>query len=488
MKSIKRRTFLAHSAAVAAAALGITSCSDSHTNSEETAALTANGTVEKSQQIMKAGFARVKITPPLGTTMMGFGTRDMTHGCEGVHDDIYVRAFFLEHAGEQALIMGFDLCFLGRADADRFKGAIGRKIDISPRQILMNSSHNHVSPSVGTWYYGKYKSPERFYMNELEQATVRAVCQARQSMREVTMWAGTTRSSLPMNRRRKNENGQIENRPNPDGLVYDRLPICLFKDKAGKPVCLLFSVSTHASMIGGFEISAEYPGVAMRVLDEHLGTVGSLFLQGVAGDSKPCVIGKGVDRWRPGTWELMEKAGNIVAQEVIQLLKKGLVRVEPGLCVASVETQWPLENAPPRSEFEAIVSGTGPEKRNKKNIRYMWAVEQLGLLDKGYTLPNSVIIKAHGLQLGKGLRIFALEGEPVAEFGSLVEKFYGSGTTFPIGYTDGEALYLPTSKMLPEGGYEVVSYWEYGYPAPLAKGMEDAVLKALAQLRDRGIR
>ncbi|MFO7976363.1 MAG: hypothetical protein R6V12_17210, partial [Candidatus Hydrogenedentota bacterium] len=33
---------------------------------------------------MNAGFARVDITPPVGTTMMGFGARDMDHGCTGV--------------------------------------------------------------------------------------------------------------------------------------------------------------------------------------------------------------------------------------------------------------------------------------------------------------------------------------------------------------------------------------------------------------------
>lgn len=29
--------------------------------------------------------------------MTGFGSRDREHGCEGVHDDIYVRALYLTH-------------------------------------------------------------------------------------------------------------------------------------------------------------------------------------------------------------------------------------------------------------------------------------------------------------------------------------------------------------------------------------------------------
>ena len=184
---------------------------------------------------MKAGFARVSITPPIGTTMMGFGTRDMDHGCEGIHDEIYVRALFLDTGGESALILAYDLCFVGREEADRFKGAIGRVLDLHPRQILMNTSHSHVGPSVGAWYSAGYEMPDRDYLEKLERATVAAAIDSRNAMTGVTLEAGVTRSALPMNRRRKMEDGGIQNRPNPGGYAYDKLPICLLKDKDGKP-------------------------------------------------------------------------------------------------------------------------------------------------------------------------------------------------------------------------------------------------------------
>ena len=473
---MKRRRFLKTSAA--AAGLGIWG-----TPTAGAARLESN---TKGHMVMKAGFARAEITPPVGTTMMGFGTRDMDHGCEGVHDDIYVRALFLEHGDQQALIMGFDLCFLGREEADRYKGAIGRVMDLLPSQILMNTSHNHVSPGVGTWYSAGYEPPDRLYLGDLERATVRVACEAREAMREVALWVGKTRSKLPMNRRRPNANGQIENRPYPAGKVYDKLPLCLFKDMTGKPVCLLFSISTHPSMMSGWEISAEYPGVAMRRIDDHLGTVASLFLQGVAGDSKPSVIGEGVDRWRRGTWELMEEAGRIVADETIEAVEQGLKRVEPDLRTASVEMEWALEPPPARAEFEATVGDTTPEQR-AKNVRLLWAARQLELLDRYGELPRSVTLTAHGVKLAKGLRILGIEGEAVHEWGYIIDKFYGDGLTFPLGYTDGTGLYLPTSRMLPEGGYEVISFWEYQLPSRLAPGMEEVMLKALGELRGRSI-
>jgi len=122
---MKRRTFLG----TAAASL--------------VAVETAQGQPAEDSERMRAGFARVDITPPLGTTMMGFGGRDMEHGCTGVHDPIYTRAAYLEHRGEAALIMGYDMCFLGREDADRFKGAIGRVMELAPRQTTLQDLAAH---------------------------------------------------------------------------------------------------------------------------------------------------------------------------------------------------------------------------------------------------------------------------------------------------------------------------------------------------------
>lgn len=435
---------------------------------------------------MNAGFARVDITPPVGTTMMGFGARDMDHGCTGVHDPLYTRALYLESGEEVALIMGYDLCFLGRADADRFKGAIGRVMEISPQQIFMNTSHNHVGPKVGTWYSAGYEAPDRDYLDQLEQATVMAAVTARKKAQPATMRAGVTTSKLPVNRRRRMPDGSIENRPNPTGRTYDKLPIVLFESTSGHPVCLLFSISCHPSMMSGWEISAEYPGAAMDKLDAHFGKTCSLFLQGVGGDAKPLVIGRDTDSWIRGTWELMEEAGSIVSGEVLRAIEKGLNPIKPALASASEEMHWKLEEAPSKEFFEDIVDNT-PADRQAKDVRFMWARKTLEDMEKRRPLPCEVPLSLHGLRLGDNLRLVGIEGEALHGWGYLIEDFYGKGLTIPLGYTNGQGMYLPMSRQLPEGGYEVISFWEYGYPAPLAPSMEEEVRAALGTLKKRGI-
>lgn len=436
---------------------------------------------------MKAGFSRVSITPPVGTTMMGFGDRDMAHGCTAIHDEIHVRALALEHKGERTLIMGFDLCFLGREETDRLKGAIGRYLDLTPRRMLLNTSHNHVGPAVGTWYSAGYAAPDRLYLSRLEEAVIEAACKAFGHMKSVTLSAGMTRTQLPMNRRRRMPNSHIENRPNPHKRAYDRLPICLFTDDGGTPVCLLFSVSCHPSMMTGWEISAEYPGVAMRRLDEHFGLPCSLFLQGVGGDAKPAVIGgHGVDTWQKGTWELMEEAGAIVAEEVIEALQSAMNLVEPSLHAALTEMKWPLQPTPSRSELEKCAENLDAAAKEEV-VKRLWARTQLARLDRGFELATSVTLTIHGMTLGNGVRLIGIEGEAVGDWGYFIESYFGGGVTFALGYSNGQGLYLPTSEMVTEGGYEVTSGWEYGFPSNLARGMETPMRKALEELTSLGI-
>jgi neutral ceramidase len=414
--------------------------------------------------------------------MMGFGSRDYKQGCQGIHDDIHVRALFLQNKGEPALILAYELCFVGREEADRFKGALGREFDLLPRQILINTSHNHVSPAVGTWYWAGYLPPERVYVDQLERATLLAARRAKAAMREAILSVGVGQTELPLSRRKPDGKGGILFAPNPEGVAYKHLPVCLFKDRSGRPVCLLFSASVHPSQKDGWEISAEYPGAACKLLDEHLGTTAAVFLQGTGGDAKPSVIGKGLDKWRPGTWDDVQQSGQMLARETIATLDKELRSIAPAFRSVITETHWPLQPPPPRGDFEAIVTGVKEEDR-PKSIRCQWASRQLAILDRGEALPNAAGVILQVMELGTGLRLVGIEGEPVGAWGHLIADFYAPDVTFPLGYCNGQGLYLPVSKMIAEGGYEVESYWEYGYPSRLAAGMEEIVLTALAHMR-----
>lgn len=442
---------------------------------------------------LRAGFARVKITPPVGTRLSGFGDRDFEPaGVKGVHDDLYVRALYLAQGKSEALVMGFDLLFFSREEADRFKGAIGDRLGLAPSQILLNTSHTHTGPKVGNWYY---TPSDPFYLNEIEKHIVEAGFEAKLNAGEATLWAGETRTSVPLSRRLITADGTIKFAPSPSGATYGFLPFILLKGKDGAPVCLLFSVSCHPSTIKGDErslfISADFPGAASAEIDQLFGKRCALFIQGAGGDAKASVIGRGLEEWRAGTWEDVALTGQEIASEIRAAQAAGMKKIRPELRTALTEMRLPLGQLPSRDDLLAILekARSSPATAGVADrVRGMWAEEQLSLLDRGFGLPAAAAVLVQGIELGRGLRLVGVEGELTADLGNLIREFYGGGITFPLGYSNGARMYLPSSRMIEEGGYEVESYWEYRQPAPLAKGVEAHFTRALEELKKSGIR
>jgi neutral ceramidase len=450
------------------------------------------GPGKKSRGSLRAGFAAVRITPPPGTRLSGFGDRDFRpDGAKGIHDDLFVRALYLSQDKSEVLIMGFDLLFFSRVEADRFKGAIGGRLGLPPSKILLNTSHTHTGPKVGNWYY---TPSDYLYLDELEKRTVEAAVVAKRNSAGATLWAGEARTSVPLSRRLKQSDGSIQFAPNPAGAVYGLLPFALFKATDGSPVCLLFSVSCHASTIKGDEradfVSADYPGAAAGELDRLLGKPCALFLQGAGGDAKASAIGQGLKEWRAGTWEDLAIIGKTIATEIEAARAAGMKEITPGLRAELFEMKLPLAPAPGRDELLRVLEETKPHEPDtpaSEKARGLWAEEQLSLIDRGFGQAAVAPVFVQGMELGRGLRLVGVEGELTADLGNLIHEYYGGGVTFPLGYSNGARMYLPSTRMIEEGGYEVESYWEYRQPAALAKGVEAHYTRALDELKKAGI-
>ena len=72
------------------------------------------------------------------------------------------------------------------------------------------------------------------------------------------------------------------------------------------------------------------------------------------------------------------------------------------------------------------------------------------------------IREAHDMGILDGVTtnpsLMAKEG--IAGKDNILKHYKGQGVTFPLGYSNGMQAYLPTSAMIDEGGYEVLSYHE----------------------------
>jgi len=440
------------------------------------------------------GFALADITPPLGTHLFGFGGRDRGPGCQAIHDPLQVRAVWIAVKKEPVLILAYDVLFFDRAEADRIKGAVGRALDLTPRQILINCSHSHIGPVTGNWAFANYEPlKNRFYLDDLVSASVQAAVSARDSARPARLRFGKTRSSLPVSRRYLTAKGRAEWRPAPSVPIYDSLPVIAFDDPiTNTPIALIFTVACHPSTTGGVTISADYPGVARDLIDHAIGRPASVFLQGVGGDTKPCVVADGppddtgLTTWRHGSWDDIHRAGEIVATAVLKILPKLKPLTDPLVQTQLTEVALTLTGLPTRLELEKIRSSTEPHD----DLRRLWATRQLELLATCGALSPIAPILIHSIRLSKSLRFVALEGEPVAAWGWAIDQaFRSAGVAIPLGYSNGQGLYLPVESNLAEGGYEVESVFEYGFSGQqLAPGFSKPIFATFKGLSNRAVK
>jgi hypothetical protein len=421
---------------------------------------------------MRAGFGKALVNPPLGMAMEGLGQQG---GCQAINDDLFVRALYLVQGTHECLIIGYDLLFFERAVIDRYKNAIGRALELKPCQILLNTSHTHAGPRLTHWAYSD--GPDANYLDVIEAASLAAARSARAAARGVTLYAGTATTRMPVSRRKILPDGTCQWAPFLKAPICDTVPFCLFKDSREQVVSVLFAASCHPSTYYELNISADYPGAAMRKLNAHFKTDGALFLQGAGGDTKPRQIAVAEDHWKHGRIEDIEAAGAEVADAVIARARSVLGEVVPDLRTHLQELAWPLQPAPAREVFEAIQKN--PEERE---ARRKWAADMLAKQACG-GLPTAVPVTLHAVQLGIGLSLLGVEGEVVGELGNLMLREFEHGVTFVLGYTNGCQIYLPITPMLQQGGYEVDSYWEYHFPSPPAPGGEQVLIDAIRELR-----
>ena len=90
------------------------------------------------------------------------------------------------------------------------------------------------------------------------------------------------------------------------------------------------------------------------------------------------------------------------------------------------------------------------------------------------------------VSFGRDLTLLALGGEVVVDYALRVKKEYGDKGIIVAGYTNDVMSYIPSLRVLKEGGYEAeASMIYYGQPGPYAEDVEERIFTAIRQAMKR---
>jgi neutral ceramidase len=87
------------------------------------------------------------------------------------------------------------------------------------------------------------------------------------------------------------------------------------------------------------------------------------------------------------------------------------------------------------------------------------------------------------VRFGKTLTLLALGGEVTVDYGLRARREYSGEPLITAGYSNDVMSYIPSARVLREGGYEAVdSMFYYAQPGPFAEDVEERVFAAIRQV------
>jgi hypothetical protein len=402
------------------------------------------GTAAPASAQWKAGIASERITPDQPLRMAGYAAR--VEVFKGVARDLFAKALVLEdEGGRRVALVTTDLIGIRAEIARAVVAKIPAAAGLGPGQVILSASHSHagpdlrLDPSPRDGWSAADAAATATYTRGLVDTLAVLIDRAARRLEPVRLSTGTGVAHFAMNRREFTESGVVIG-VNPRGPVDRGVPVLRVDGADGRPRVVLFSYACHNTTLTGnnFQIAGDYAGYAQAEIERQVAGVQAMFMAGTGADANP---------YPRGTLELAERHGLELGGEVVRVATQTKLREVKGpLRAVASPVDLPLQ-ARSRAELERIAAGKDSNHRTT-------AQQLLNRLGRGesplthYTAPVAL------WQFGEDLTLVALPGEVVVDYRYAIEKAIGPLNLWVVAYTNDYYGYLPSPRVLEEGGYE----------------------------------
>jgi neutral ceramidase len=415
----------------------------------------------------QAGFARVAITPDRPMWMSGYAAR--TAPADGKETDLWAKAAVLQDGrGNRLVLVTLDLVGIDRGLSQQVRKLIQEKHMVPREAVILSVSHTHCGPVVGTTLRSMYFLDEeharrvREYTERLPGKILEAVDAAAADLAPVTLAWGVGKAGFAVNRRENKEAEvpDLKARGLLKGPTDHDVPVLAARDAEGKLRGVIFGYACHATVLSYQKWCGDYPGYAMIELEQAHPGATALFFAGCGADQNPLPR---------RTVELAKDYGRQLAAAVNAVLAKPMAPLAAESAAAYAEIDLPLAEVPTR---EALAKATLSDNKYEaaRAAMLLKKLESEGSIPAAYPYP------VQAWRLGTDLTLLALGGEVVVDYSLRLKKELGPGT-WVMGYANDVMAYIPSVRVLREGGYEgATSMVYYGLPSVWSPRVEELIV------------
>jgi hypothetical protein len=424
------------------------------------------------------GAAVVDITPDYPIRLMGYGSRQTES--EGIASRLKARALAIggDDGDGPTILVTIDNCAIGTKITEDVAARLKAKVGLKRERFVVCATHTHCGPALDSglpFIFGRplpAHQSERIvrYTRELTDAIEKVALASLADRKPATLAWGQGKVGFAANRRVLKKGKWVEFGVNPSGPVDPSLPVLAAVDPSGKVRAVLFGYACHCTTLGGEfnKICAEWAGYACDDIERQ--SPGAVAL---------AVIGCGADA-NPEPRRNLDDAkqhGAAAAAEVNRLIaaKSGLTPL-PGQIACKVRRlELPLEPAPDRAALA--------DRARRPGAEGMMARDAIEKLDRGESIHTSVPYIVQTWSFGDDLAMVFLAGEVVVDYALRLKWETDAQRLWIVAYSNDVPCYIPSRRILSEGGYEAdSSLIYYGHASRFSPEVEDLIVRAVHEI------
>jgi len=452
---------------------------------------------------LQVGFARVDITPSLGTPVNGyFQARYM----EGVLDALEANALALKVEDTCVILISVDTCNIPAPDCQILRQDVADATGIPYDAIFIHCTHTHTGGFIRASETSlDFETPESTqirleYFRTIRRKLVDVATFALADLQDAKMgWAIGKASNIAFVRRFRMKDGKVRTNPgvgNPDilhpiGDVDERVNVLRFDRE--RDTVVLANFGCHPDVVGGCKVSGDWPALFRRRLEKSLDNVKAITVNGAQGDVNHVNVNAKNGDFNDMFNDFDDIArgygharhmGNVVAGAVLQVFDKVNYEDVDSLRYVQTIAKLPSNRPDPKDlplarKYRALHDAGRDDEIPFKGMELTTVVAGAGRMIRLENGPDFFDLGIGAFALGN-IGFVTIPGEPFTGIGRGLKEAEGWTVVLPMCITNGAQGYFPMKDAYDEGGYEAVSS---NYRAGTAEQIIEEGKKLLNELR-----
>jgi len=423
-----------------------------------------------------AGAARVKLDPPAGLAMLGYGNRVGRNN--GVHDDLAAQALVLDDGANKIAIVGVDLLALGARIADDIRERAAARTGIPADSILVCATHTHSAPAFNIFATPRADAKpvdgrDLEWERALPKKIASVIVAAHSNLEPTTIRAAAAPFKLGINRRLMRPRRQIQLAANRSGPADAEVVALGAYRPNGTAIAFVMNYPCHGVVLceDNLLYSRDWPGFAMDEIESASASSTasrpiSIFLQGATGN---------IDPRSRGNFEVAEQNGRAMGRAAFDALQRASSlndarissrRIALNLALKDLSADLAIARDCAAETQASLDSHRGGEGYQLKRLRdhhaqslaaltALEALEEQNRRDRRVDMARRELATAMSIVTVGNLALVGIPGELFVELGLALKANPHFAQTFVAGYCNDLIGYIPTRAAYAEGGYEV---------------------------------